>query len=91
MKLIGGKWKRAIILILHSKPERFNKIKQLLDGISGNVLTTNLRELERDGIVYKVHHGVPKYTLTESGYKIGAYLILINEILEALATLPPIL
>lgn len=88
MVRIGGKWKSPIIIILHAKPERFNKIKQLLPGISGNVLATNLKELETDGIVCKVHQSPMRYSLTEPGYQIGSYLLMINEIL---ATLPPVL
>lgn len=80
---IGGKWKPTILFLLYAKPERFNKLKQLMDGISPNELSKNLKEMEENGLVYK--EGEPsKYHLTENAIKITALLHQIQEVTELL-------
>jgi DNA-binding HxlR family transcriptional regulator len=51
LSLIGGTWTPNIIWYLSGTPRRFSELKRDLAGISGKVLTTRLRKLERDGIV----------------------------------------
>jgi DNA-binding HxlR family transcriptional regulator len=51
LSLIGGAWTPNIIWYLSGTPRRFSDLKRDLSGISGKVLTTRLRKLERDGIV----------------------------------------
>jgi len=51
LSLIGGAWTPNIIWYLSGTPRRFSELKRDLTGISGKVLTTRLRKLERDGIV----------------------------------------
>lgn len=80
-KKIGGKWKPLIMFILASKKCRFNKLKQLLPGISANMLSSSVRELETNGIVYK-HDGV--YALTEPGKQIVVLLYEISKIVNSL-------
>ncbi len=48
---ISGKWSIIILLSLQEQPRRFNTLKKIVDGISQKVLTENLRNLERDGLV----------------------------------------
>lgn len=82
-KKIGGKWKPVILFLLYSKPERFNKLKQLMNGISPNELSKNLKEMEQNGLVYK--EGEPaKYYPTKNALKITALLYQIQEIADAL-------
>ncbi len=73
-KLIGDKWKVLIIKELLVGTRRFGDLKKSVKGISQKVLTTNLRALEKDGIlVRKVHKEVPprvEYTLTDVGYSL---------------------
>lgn len=73
-----------IIFILPSGPARFNKIKQLSDGASPNMLAQALRELELNGIVRKTDGGNPGYELTKAGYKISELLIEISKIMDHL-------
>lgn len=71
LAVIGGRWKIPIICRLHEGKCRFNEMRRAIEGISQRVLTQNLRELERDGIVArKVFPESPphvEYELTEFG------------------------
>lgn len=69
--LIGNKWKIIILRDLLTGTKRYNELTRSVVGISAKVLTENLRDLERDGIVKrKVYPVVPpkvEYSLTEKG------------------------
>lgn len=71
LELIGGKWKGVILYHLLEKTYRFGELKKVMPGITQRMLTKQLRELERDGIIHrKVYAQVPpkvEYSLTESG------------------------
>ena len=68
---IGGKWKGLIILRLMVRTRRFNELLRSLPGCTQRMLTNQLRELERDGIVNRnVFNQVPPrvdYSLTSVG------------------------
>jgi len=49
--VLAGKWKVLILWHLSFGPRRFAEIRDLLPGISEKVLTGQLRELERDGVI----------------------------------------
>ena len=69
--LIGNKWKIIILRDLLTGTKRYNELTRSVVGISAKVLTENLRELEKDGIVKrKVYPVVPpkvEYSLTDKG------------------------
>ncbi len=69
--VVGGKWKPLVLWALSGQPRRFGALRRELPGVSEKVLTQQLRELERDGIVHRaVHDQVPprvEYSLTELG------------------------
>ncbi|KKB41341.1 winged helix-turn-helix transcriptional regulator [Bacillus thermotolerans] len=72
LPIISGKWKIMIIYYLGTEGTlRFSEIKRLFPKITHKVLTTQIRELEEDGIVHrKVFAEVPprvEYSLTELG------------------------
>lgn len=71
LRLIGNKWKILIIQRLLDRPYRFNELCRSLDGLSEKVLTDNLKQLERDGIVTRtVFPEVPahvEYSLSDIG------------------------
>ena len=78
LKLIGGKWKIAIIYNLMKGPTRFGELKKVLLPITQQMLTKQLRELERDQIINrKVYEVVPQkveYSLTEIGLSLKPVL-----------------
>jgi len=71
LDVIGGKWKSLILYHLVSGTKRFNELKRLIPEISHKVLTQQLRELERDGVLLRRdYEEVPpkvEYELSEYG------------------------
>ena len=72
IKLIGGKWKITILHKLHESPLRFGELKKALSPITQQMLTKQLRELEKDKLINrKVFDLVPpkvEYSLTRFGW-----------------------
>ncbi len=68
---LSGKWKVLIVWHLSFGSRRFAALRDLLPGISEKVLTSQLRQLEEDGIVSrKVTASVPPrvdYALSRAG------------------------
>jgi DNA-binding HxlR family transcriptional regulator len=52
--VIGGKWKVIILYIIRDNTMRFGEIKKTIPKITQKMLTQQLRELERDGLVTRV-------------------------------------
>jgi DNA-binding HxlR family transcriptional regulator len=71
MSIIGGKWKLLILYLITSEINRFGKMDMVLKDISKQMLTTQLRELEADGIIErKIYAEIPprvEYFLTKKG------------------------
>jgi len=69
--VIGGRWKMLILYHLFQGVKRFSELQHAIDGISQKVLTQQLRELERDGVIHReVFPQVPpkvEYSLTLLG------------------------
>lgn len=72
VEMIGGKWKLRIIymLALH-EVLRYGELKKLLTPITHKMLTTQLKELEKDKLVNRnEYQQIPpkvEYSLTEIG------------------------
>ena len=71
MGKIGGKWKPIIIFLIRKGANRFGILQRGIEGITKQMLTKQLRELEADGILTrKVFAEVPprvEYGFTEYG------------------------
>lgn len=72
ISLISGKWKMHILFwIWHEQVLRYNELKRRLGKVTHKMLSSQLKELEADGvIVRKEYPQVPpkvEYSLTELG------------------------
>jgi DNA-binding HxlR family transcriptional regulator len=80
---IADKWSLLVIAILDRGTLRFTELRRGIDGISQRMLTTTLRQLERDGLVRRtVHPVVPPrvdYELTPLG-------VTLHETIQSLVT-----
>ncbi|MGG1440731.1 helix-turn-helix domain-containing protein [Brevibacillus laterosporus] len=70
LDVIGGKWKVVILCILTGEKKRTSELKRAIPDITQKMLTQQLRELERDGIIIRtVYNQVPpKVEYSLSGY-----------------------
>ena len=71
LTLISDKWKILIVRDLLTGTKRFSELRRSIGHISQKVLTSNLRQMEADGLVHReVYPEVPprvEYTLTDRG------------------------
>ena len=78
LMLIGDKWKVLILRDLMSGTKRFGELKKSVSGISQKVLTSNLRDMEENGLLSReVFPEVPprvEYSLTELGQSLKPIL-----------------
>jgi len=78
--MVGGKWKTSILLHLRDRTMRFGELQRGVD-ISQKVLTQQLKELEKDGIVRRqVYAEVPPRV----EYSLSAYGQTLQPVLDAL-------
>jgi DNA-binding HxlR family transcriptional regulator len=80
--VVGGKWKPPIIWLLFKGPMRFGELSKTMPDIALKVLSKQLKELERDGIIArKAYPEVPprvEYSLTEKGTSLQPALTLLS-------------
>ncbi len=71
MEVLSGKWKCLMLWHLNDGTKRYKELERVVPGVSQKMLTQQLKELERDGLVMRtVHPEVPprvEYTLTDLG------------------------
>lgn len=73
LELLGDRWALFVVRELMLGPRRFGDLRADLPGISANVLTQRLNELEARGVVERTRlpppANVPVYGLTDWGYE----------------------
>jgi len=78
LSLISSRWTVLIIRELLTGTKRFNELKKSINNISQKVLTSNLRNLEENGLIERtVYAEVPprvEYSLTEAGLSLKPIL-----------------
>jgi DNA-binding HxlR family transcriptional regulator len=71
INVLSGKWKVQAVWRLSFGPLRFAELRDLLCGVSEKVLTSQLHELERDGVIRRnaARSSPPKvtYSLSPAG------------------------
>jgi DNA-binding HxlR family transcriptional regulator len=71
MSFIGGKWKTVVLWYLKNNKKRFSELRKLIPNITEKMLSLQLKDLEKDGIVSrKVYSEIPprvEYMLTDFG------------------------
>ena len=76
--VVGDRWAILVIRELMFGPRRFAQLRAGLRGISPNVLSQRLRDLEQTGVTHRVEHptfGVTVYDLTDRGRALEPVLI----------------
>ena len=83
LNLIQGKWKVVIMFRLKDQPRRFNELSRLLPKVTQRMLTNQLRELEKDGLVHReVYPEVPPkviYSLTDLALSLMPIMLSIKD------------
>ncbi len=72
LKLLAGRWKCEIMLLLAERTRRFGELRRELPGVTQHMLATQLRALEAGGLIERTAHPeVPprvEYRLTPAGH-----------------------
>ncbi len=78
LTLIGDKWKVLILRDLLPGTKRFGELRKSIGSVSQKVLTAQLRDMEKNGLVHReVYAQVPprvEYSLTELGFSLKPIL-----------------
>jgi DNA-binding HxlR family transcriptional regulator len=82
LSVVGDRWALRVVAGLLDGPRRFGELAEQLDGIAPNVLTTRLRQLERDGLVVATPYSQRPvrlaYALTDSGRELSDAIALLS-------------
>jgi DNA-binding HxlR family transcriptional regulator len=80
---VGDRWTLLLVDALRSGPARFSDLEREVPGISTNILTARLKELERQGIVvaeaYSQRPLRHEYALTAAGTELAGALDLLAD------------
>ena len=79
---IGGKWKLRVIIALSQGHKRFNDLQRPVSGISGKVLSAELKELELNGFVRRKVQADTMPVIVE--YELTPYSQSLKEVIYAL-------
>jgi DNA-binding HxlR family transcriptional regulator len=83
LSVIGGVWKPVILFHLMARKRRFMELTRMVPNATQSMLTSQLRELEADGVVIRhVYPEVPpkvEYELSEFGRTLVPVLLAMRE------------
>lgn len=83
LEVLGGKWKGMVLHRLIFGTLRFGELRRMLPHVTQRMLTRQLRELERDGVIRRrVYAEVPprvEYSLSEFGLSLKPILLMMGE------------
>lgn len=83
LNVIGGKWKSVILWYLRDRPLRFGELHKLIPKCSLKIFNSDLKDLEKDGIVKReVFAEVPpkvEYSLTGYGKSLLPVIFILRE------------
>ena len=83
LDVIGGKWKGMVLHRLMDGTARFNELRRLMPRVTQRMLTRQLRELERDGVIRRtVYATVPpkvEYEVTDFGASLKPILDMMTD------------
>lgn len=81
--LIGGKWKALLLWELSDKTLRFNELIRLFPNATRKMLTQQLKEMERNGLILRQEYNqIPpkvEYSLTTFGKSLMPVLFSMNQ------------
>ncbi len=82
LHVFGGRWKLVILYFLIKKGDlRFGEVKNMMPLISKKILTSQLRDLEKEGLICKKIYGE---TTTHTRYSVTDYGLSLKEIILTL-------
>jgi len=84
LSVLGGRWKPVILFkLMEQGVLRFGELRRQIPDVTQKMLTNQLRELERDGVVHRrLYPEVPprvEYSLTDYGKTLGPILIAMRD------------
>lgn len=83
LDVVGERWALLVVRELLLGPQRFSDLRGALPGVSSNLLTDRLRELEARGVVRRrllpPPAGSSVYELTDRGHRLEAVLDALGE------------
>jgi DNA-binding HxlR family transcriptional regulator len=82
LRVISGKWKALIFRELQSKSVRYGQLKRKLPEASQRMLTLQLRQLEREGLLKRTVH---RDSVIRTQYELTAYGRTLLPALDALS------
>ena len=78
LRIIGKRWVSEILVLVKQDVSRFSQLKECLNGISDNVLSSVLNELVKEKLIEKeIFNQVPlkvEYHITQSGLALTVLL-----------------
>lgn len=83
LRPISGKWKIHILSHLLSGTKRFSQLRRLVTGIGRAMLSFELRQLRKDGLIerrqYETIPPTVEYYLTEKGRRLKPVFVALEE------------